>query len=173
MAKKFREHDAQFVFIYTREAHPSDRFPGHHTIEQKLEHARTMKQTLGFERPMLVDDVEGTVHHAFGRLPNMTYIVNAAGTILYRAAWTDPRTIRGALEQIVFEREERRAKRRITPYYMEWLPQRPNDDVTFVEDLFELGGARPVEEFIAAMENVEGPGAAKAMKAWWAAKSNS
>lgn len=167
MVADFAEHDCQFVFAYTREAHPSDRYPGHDTLEQKLDHARAMATTLGFERAMLVDDLEGTVHHAYGRLPNMTYIVNAAGTIVYRAAWTDPRTIRGALEQILFERGERRDKRRITPYYMEWLPQRPNDDVRFVEDLFELGGARPVDEFIAAMENVEGPANTKRIKDWW------
>ena len=106
---------------------------------------------------MLVDDLEGTVHHAYGRLPNMTYIVNAGGTIVYRAAWTDPRTIRSALEQIVFERGERRAKRRITPYYMESQPQRPNDDVTFVQESLRARGARPVDEFIAAMDDVEGP----------------
>ncbi len=37
-------------------------------------------------------------------------------------------------------------EKRLTPYYMAWLPQRLNDDVTFVWDLFELGGSRPVEE---------------------------
>jgi len=168
MALEFRDRDCQFVFVYTREAHPSDRYPGHDSLERKLDHARTMAEELGFERAMLVDDLEGTVHHAFGRLPNMTYIVNAGGTIVYRAAWTDPRTIGGALEQIVFERGERRARRRITPYYMEWQPQRLNDDVTFVRDLFELGGARPVEEFIAAMDYVEGPAGTKRMKEWWA-----
>jgi hypothetical protein len=168
MATEFRDRDCRFVFVYTREAHPSDRYPGHDSLERKLDHARAMAEKLGFERPMLVDDLEGTVHQAFGRLPNMTYIVNAAGTIVYRAAWTDPRTIRGALEQIVFERGERRAKRRITPYYMEWEPQRANDDVRFVQDLFELGGARPVDEFIAAMDDLEGPARTKRIKEWWA-----
>ena len=168
MASEFRDHDYQFVFVYTREAHPSDRYPGHDSLERKLDHARTMIEKLGFERAMLVDDLEGTVHHPYGRLPNMTYIVNAGGTIVYRAAWTDPRTIRSALEQIVFERGERRAKRRITPYYLESQPQRPNDDVTFVQDLFELGGLRPVDEFIAAMDDVEGPARTKRLKEWWA-----
>lgn len=170
MASEFKDEGCQFVFIYNREAHPNDRYPGHDSFETKLAHARAMADALGFERPMLVDDLEGTVHHAYGRLPNMTYIVNAAGTIVYRAAWTDPRTIRGALEQMIFERGERRAKRRITPYYMEWIPQRPNDDVTFVQDLHELGGARPVDEFIAAMEHVDGPSATKRIKEWWNAQ---
>lgn len=167
MAKEFAEHGCQFVFLYTREAHPSDRYPGHSSLEQKIDVARTMAERLGFERPMLVDDLEGTVHRAYGRLPNMTYIVNSGGTILYRTAWTDPRTIRMALEQLVFERGERRQNKRITSYYLEWVPMRPNDDVTFVRDLFELGGARPVEEFIEAMEHLGGPAGTKRMREWW------
>ena len=99
-------------------------------------------------------------------MPNMT----ASSSSFYRAAWTDPRTIRLALEQILFERGERRAKRRITPYHMEWLPQRPNDDVTFGQDLCELGGERPVEEFIAAMDEVQGKAAARRIREWWTEK---
>jgi hypothetical protein len=51
---------------------------------------------------------------------------------------------------------------------MEWEPQRANDDVRFVGDLFELGGARPVDEFIAAMDDLEGPARTKRIKEWWA-----
>ena len=100
----------------------------------------------------------------------MTYIINPGGAIIYRAAWTDPRTIRLALEQVLFERGERRAQRRMTPYHMEWLPQRPNDDVTFVQDLFELGGERPVEEFITTMNEVQGNAATKRIREWWTEK---
>ena len=85
MAAEYAEHDGQFLFVYTREAHPSDRYPGHTSFEQKKSVASEMAKQLGFARPMLVDDLEGTVHHAYGRLPNMTYIVNPGGTIIYRA----------------------------------------------------------------------------------------
>ncbi len=132
MAKELADHDVQFLFMYTREAHPSDRYPRHTTLEQKIGVAQTMAERLDFERPMLVDDLDGTLHHAYGRLPNMTYTVNRGGTILYRAAWTDPRTIQVALDQVVFE----------------------------------LGGARPVEEYIAAMDEVEGR-TTKRIKEWW------
>ncbi len=167
MAEELAGENCAFVFVYTREAHPSERFPGHESLETKLDHARTMARELGFRRPILVDDLEGTTHHAFGRLPNMTYILNASGNVVYRAAWTDPRTIRGAVDQLLHERGERRARRRVTPYYLEWLPQRSNDDVRFVRDLFELGGSRPVEEYIEAMEQLEGLVATKAIRAWW------
>jgi hypothetical protein len=107
MAREFAEHDSQFVFVYTREAHPSERYAGHSSLEQKIEAARTMAGRLGFERTMFVDDLDGTI------------------------------------------------------------PQRPNDDVQFVKDLFELGRERPVVEFITAMEHVNGAAATRNIKAWW------
>lgn len=68
------------------------------------------------ERPMLVDDLAGTLHRAYGSLPNMTYIVSTAGTVMYRASWTDARSIRLALDEIIYERALRRAGTRITPF---------------------------------------------------------
>jgi hypothetical protein len=168
--EEFAAPDFRFLFVYTREAHPSDRFPAHTTIERKLEHARVMAERLQMKRTMLVDDLEGTVHHAYGCLPNMTYILKPGGTIVYRASWTDPTTIRLALERISFERAERRAQRRITPYYLEWQPQRSNDRIAFVEGLLEIG-ERAVTEFIAAVENTEGEASAKRMKEWWSERS--
>ncbi len=166
MAEEFAPPDFRFLFVYAREAHPSDRFPAHTRFEGKLGHARMMRERLQMKRTMLVDDLEGTVHHTYGRLPNMTYILKPGGTIVYRASWTDPTTIRLALERILFERDERRAQRRITPYYLEWQPQRSNDRIAFVEGLLEIG-ERAVEEYIAAVENSEGEAGARRLKDWW------
>ena len=166
MADELAEHECRFVFVYAREAHPSDRFPAHTSMEQKLEHARAMVERLGMKRPMLVDDLEGTVHRAYGCLPNMTYLVKPGGTIVYRASWTDPTTIRIALERILFERGERRARRRVTPYYLEWQPQRSNDRIAFVEGLLEAG-ERAVVEYLDAVERTEGEAAARPLKEWW------
>ncbi len=115
---------------------------------------------------MLVDDLQGTVHRAYGLLPNMTHVVNAAGTIVYRANWTDPRTIRLALEQVVFERQSRKSGARLTPYWMEWMPQRENDLVAFMDGLLATG-PRAVEEFIDAAQETHGEAAARPMREWW------
>jgi hypothetical protein len=170
MAQEFAPDGVSFVFVYTREAHPGDKYPCHASFEQKLAHARDMVARWGIKRPMLVDDLEGTVHHAYGRLPNMTYIVNAGGAILYRASWTDPRTIRMALEELVYERGRRREGKRLSPYYVEWLPQRVNDRQPFMEGLLKDVGPRAVEEFIAAVAHTQGEAAAKPMREWWAKK---
>ncbi len=131
-----------------------------------MSHSRDMVTDWQIKRPMLVDDIEGAVHRAYGTLPNMTYILNTGGTILYRASWTDERTIRMALDQILFERTQRRSGTRITPYYVEWLPQRVNDREAFVEGLLKIGD-RAVEEFIAAVDHTSVEAAAKPMREWW------
>lgn len=166
MAEEFAAHGVRFVFVYTREAHPGEKYPAHTRIEQKLSHARDMVARWGMKRPMLVDDLEGTLHHAYGRLPNMTYIVQPSGKILYRASWTDPRTIRMALEQLIFERGERRARKRMTPYYLEWMPLREADQRSFMEGLLRVG-PRAVEEYIAATADFSGEAAARPLREWW------
>ena len=122
---------------------------------------------------MLVDHLEGTLHHAYGCLPNMTYVVDLGGTILLRAAWTDARIIRVALEQLQFERDQRRARTRTTPYYLEWVPQRINDRVKFMEGLLSEPGPRAVTEFIDATAHSHGEDAARPIREWWAAKEDS
>ena len=124
-----------------------------------------MKRRWGVERPMLVDSLEGDVHRAYGTLPNMTYIMAAGGNIIYRAAWTDERTIRMALDQVLYERKARREGTRLTPYYLEWLPQRINIRERFVEGLAQIG-ERAVDEYIAAVEHTEGNAAADLLRQW-------
>ena len=114
---------------------------------------------------MLVDNLEGSLHRAYGTLPNMTYIMAAGGNIIYRAAWTDERTIRMALDQVQYEREARRDGTRLTPYFMEWLPQRVNIREKFVDGLAQVG-ERAMDEFIAAVEHTEGKAAADLLRGW-------
>ena len=170
MAEDYSDHGVSFAFVYTREAHPGERYPHHTSFEQKLAHARDMVARWGIRRKMLVDDLEGTVHRAYGTLPNMAYIIGAGGRILYRADWTDPRTIRIALEQVVYEREHRRAGARMTPYYQEWQPKQKNDRALFMEGLLQDAGPKAVEDFIAAVSHSQGDRAAATLQDWWAAR---
>lgn len=170
MATEFAEHGVRFVFVYTREAHPGENYPHHTSFDQKLAHARAMVTRWQIKRPMLVDDLDGPVHRAYGCLPNMTYIVKPNGAILYRASWTDPRTIRLALEQLQYEGEQRRARNRLTPYYLEWEPQRANNREPFMEGLLNTAGPRAVKEFIIAMAHRGGKKMVKPLQDWWASK---
>ena len=116
---------------------------------------------------MLVDDVEGTVHHAYGMLPNMTYIVARRGMIHYRASWTDPDTLEMVLDHMGQAREQKRERKRIIPFYTEWYPERRVERGEFLAVLLETGGIQAVEEFISAIGEVRGPQEARTMHRWW------
>lgn len=165
MAREFAEQGVQFIFIYTNEAHPGNNKPHHTSMEQKLQYARDMAAMWDIQRPMLVDDLDGPVHRAYGQLPNMTWIINSAGRVVYKADWTDHRTIRPVVEQLITERDLRRQRERITPYYVEWQPNRTNNRTAFMDGLLDVPGERAVEEFIAASANAVGEEAAKAARA--------
>lgn len=160
MAKEFAPEDVQFIFLYTREAHPGDNKLHHTSMEQKLQHARDFVEMWEIDRPMYVDDLEGPIHHAYGLLPNMTWIINSVGKIVYKADWTDKRTVRVAVEQLVAERDMRRERKRMTPYNVEWQPNRDNPQVDFIGGLYDVPGERAVEELIAAHRATNGEEAA-------------
>lgn len=159
MAEEMEGLGVGFAFIYTREAHPGEHYGPHQTFEQKLSNARDMVARFGIKRRMLVDGLDGSVHRAYRLLPNMAYVVAAGGRILYKASWTDPRSIRMAVDQIGFERGEHQRGRALLPYYVEWNPQTATDRQRFLEHLHVVAGPRAADEYIAAVaaKNVRSP----------------
>lgn len=167
MAAKYADHGVSFVFVYTREAHPGERYAHLASIEQKLAHARDMVARDGLSRPMLVDDLEGTLHRAYGRLPNMTYVIGGGGRLLYRASWTDADSLELVLERVVRQRAERRAGAAHRSFYAEWEPGVAADRLAFLESLLETVGPRAVTEFIDAVGHTQSEQAARPLRKWW------
>ena len=139
------------IFIYVREAHPGEHYPHIDSFERKLEHAREFRRVFGCTRPILIDDMEGTAHGAFGGLPNMTYIVNAAHRIVFRSDWTDSETIRFALDYQLDALRRRQEGARLAPFYAEMLGYRENDPVAF-DAALERNGPKAVTEMQYARE---------------------
>lgn len=154
--------------MYTREAHPGEHYPAQSSLEQKLAHARAMSERWCIGRQMLVDDLEGSVHRAYGLLPNMSWIVDRRGRVSYKASWTDVRTIEMALQQVLWEEELRSAGKPLNPYLIEMSVARERDRPAFLAGLREAG-PRAVEEFIAAGRATWGEGPVREMVAWWEA----
>ena len=141
----------QSVFLYVREAHPGEYYPHHDTFERKLAHAREMQRVFRIARPILVDDLEGPAHRAFGGLPNMTYILNSAHTVVFRSDWTDAATVRFALDYLLSAQERRRDGARLAPFYAEIMGFRERDEAAF--DLaLERNGPKAVTEMQNARE---------------------
>ena len=104
LAKKFGDA-AQFVFIYVREAHPGDSLPAHSSIAEKVRAAELLRAEEEIDIPVLVDDLKGTVHRKYSKLPNPAFIIDKSGRIAFRAMWSQPNVIEDALEQLLAAQE--------------------------------------------------------------------
>lgn len=99
--------DVQFLLIYVREAHPGERLGPHRSMKEKLAAARLVKPRYGEHRKVLVDNLEGDFHSAYGSMPNVIYIIRADGTVHYRSNWAAPQLVRDALrDRVNFHRVE-------------------------------------------------------------------
>lgn len=92
-------HAVDFVAVNVREAHPGANIPQPQHADQKLKNARALGDHHGFEFPVAVDDIDGSVHRAFGTRPSSAYLIDATGTILFRAHWSNRSA---ALEEAVW-----------------------------------------------------------------------
>lgn len=79
--------DVEFLMLYVREAHPGKKIGEHHTIEDKTALAQQLVSAENENRQVIIDDLNGSAHQAYGSLPNMIYIIGKDGTVLFRADW--------------------------------------------------------------------------------------
>ena len=87
-----------FVMVNVREAHPGARVRQPQRAEEKMHNARALRAHHGFEFPVAVDDIDGSLHRAFGTRPSSAYLIDASGVILFRAHWSNSSS---ALEEAV------------------------------------------------------------------------
>lgn len=73
-----------FAFIYTREAHPGEDVNQPATLGEKVEHARLLKEIHGVDWPVLVDDMDGTLHRTLDTKQNSVHVFEVDGTLLAR-----------------------------------------------------------------------------------------
>ena len=160
----------QSVFVYTREAHPGEHRPAHHSMGDKLTAARAFRDEWSVRRPILVDDLDGTLHRSYGMLPNMAFVVSGGGQLVYKANWTDASHLALVVQRTLDERAPGPAgtSRRRMPFEVEWAPRRSRDDDAFLNGLL-AAGPRAVMEYITAVEASAGPAAGRSHRRWWAA----
>ncbi len=142
----YADRGVQSAFLYVREAHPGENYLHHSSFEEKMERARVFKERWNVQRPILLDDLEGTAHEAFGRLPNMTYILGTDHRVLFRADWTDSDTVRFALDYLLAVDAREREGTAIEPFYAELRGFRWENQRGFADGL-AFNGPRAVSEF--------------------------
>ena len=90
--------DVAFVVVYVREAHPGSRRGAHADLQEKTAFAEEMKAEFKENREVLVDNVDGDMHKAYGSFPNMVYIIDPEGTVVYRCDWSFAKKIDAVLQ---------------------------------------------------------------------------
>lgn len=97
MTELHREHpDMDFAVLYVREAHPGASISAHQSESDKMGCAQRLRSD-GENRRILVDDLAGTAHQAYGGYPNSVFIINRKGCVVYAVDWNNPDATRQAL----------------------------------------------------------------------------
>ena len=73
--------DVAFIMLNVREAHPGEHFRQPRTIEEKLEHARALKQFYDIPWTVAADNINGDLHRALDPKPNSAFLVNSDGSL--------------------------------------------------------------------------------------------
>src|SRR5918994_2198934 len=105
-----------FLTLYVREAHPGDRYAQPQTVDEKLRLAREYRNRDSIPWPVVVDDIDGTLHRALDAKPNAAYLVDIDGHIAQRVLWSnDERGLRRAILALLEHREPGQHESRLIP----------------------------------------------------------
>jgi peroxiredoxin len=107
LRERYQDDDVEFLLVYVREAHPGDEIGAHQSISDKVRAAQILAAQENVEMPILVDDLKGTIHRKYGKLPNPTYVIDKSGRIAFRALWTQAGIVEEALNQLLKIQRER------------------------------------------------------------------
>ena len=89
------------VILYVREAHPGQDIPMHKNLDDKLNCAQLLRDDDGEKRTIIVDDIDGSAHKAYGSMPNAVFIINKNGCVVFRAGWNNGEATRSALRSLI------------------------------------------------------------------------
>ena len=92
--------DTSFAIMYVREAHPGKTRPKHNDADGKLSNARALQVEDGEGRTILIDDLNGHAHVAYGSFPNAVFIINKNHCVVYYSDWNNPNATGRALENL-------------------------------------------------------------------------
>ena len=148
--RKYRSSGFEFFVVYVREAHPGENFSQHASFDQKLEHARKMRELDAVSLPILIDDIGGPTHAAYGLLPNMVYLIDRDGLIVYKSDWTDAHEIDGMCESLI-RLDELKARqvpiiRQGVSQRLHWIPMDPNHR----ERIYRRSGEKAIHDYLQA-----------------------
>src|SRR4051812_4791474 len=98
---KYRGDDVEFLFVYVREAHPGEDLPAHNSMDEKFRAAEQFRYEEDLKMPVLVDDLRGSVHRKYGKLPNPSFLIDKSGRVAFRTQWTQANILDRAINELL------------------------------------------------------------------------
>jgi len=111
--KSIEGNRAFFMIVYTREAFPAGdknvernrdegvNIPQAASLDDRKAEALEAQRELRITIPMAVDSMKDSVSSAFGTFPNGAVVIGKDGNIAARQQWTNPDTLRTAIDEAV------------------------------------------------------------------------
>ena len=149
--RQYKKLGFEFFIVYTREAHPGENYPHHDRFEQKLAQARKLRELDKVDdMTILIDDIHGPTHTAYGQLPNMIYLIDRDGGVVYKSDWTDAQELDGMCSSLV-RRDELKAKkvpiiRQGISQRLHWIPMEP----AHREKIYRRSGEKAIRDYQSA-----------------------
>ena len=89
--ERYKDKDVEFFVVYSKEPHAQERkyfkkYTQHSSFEHKMGYAKELVAEFGMKISVLVDDVDEAVVNAYGRMPNMVFVIDKDGNIAYKAS---------------------------------------------------------------------------------------
>jgi peroxiredoxin len=104
---EFRGDDVEFLFVYVREAHPGEELSAHRSLSDKTHAARQLRDEEDMAMPVLVDDLRGSIHRKYSRMPNPAFLIDKSGRVAFRCMWTQSELLGEAMEELLELQKER------------------------------------------------------------------
>jgi hypothetical protein len=89
------------VDVLIRQAHPGPGVRPYRSFEEKAADAARYKQYNAIPWPVLIDDLEGTVHQVYSGLADPTYLIDADGRVAYLNMWTHAPNLNEAIAALL------------------------------------------------------------------------
>ena len=87
--------------VYVKESHPGENFPHHTSFEQKVKHAQQLKSLERVEFPIIVDNLEGSIHRSYGPWPTSVFVIHRDGRLFFRSTIADTREVGEYLKDLL------------------------------------------------------------------------
>jgi hypothetical protein len=125
LAAQYQDQGFAFLTVYVREPHPGEQYGPHRSFTQKLRYAQDCVARDDVRTRVVVDDLDGTMHRAYGTLPNMVFVLDREGVVVYKAMWTDHVDLAVVLANLVWAETQQAQGSRVKPSYVERLAYVP------------------------------------------------